>query len=107
MMMALTGPAHANDCKSLSGELFQLTREIKAYNQLLRKNYESRYRFTRDMYQEVSVNEGRSLYIPYGTYDSYYRSIAKEHANMVDVRDTTNRFDSQLDLISNRLKECL
>lgn len=59
------------------------------------------------MYAELSVNEGRSLYIPYGTYDSYHRSIEKERLNMVNVSTTTQNFDSRLDSLTSRALSCV
>lgn len=99
--------AHATDCKSMPERFTKLAGEIQSYNELLRKNYQSRLKFTIEMYAELSVNEGRSLYIHYGTYDSYKRSIAKEQNNTNDVNSTTRFFDAQLQSLGIEIKHCL
>jgi len=99
--------AHATDCKSMPERFAKLSNEIQSYNELLRKNFDSRLRFTVQLYDELSANEGRSLYIPYGTYDSIKRSISKEQFNTNDLNVTTRAFDYQLQTINHEIKNCL
>jgi hypothetical protein len=105
--LVFVNSAHAADCKSVPERLIKLSEEIQFYNGSLRVNYQSRLSFTSDLYEELAANEGRSLYIPFGTYDSVKRSISKEQYNTNDVIAKTRAFDAQLKSITDEIKNCL
>lgn len=99
--------ALALDCQTLPNAFEQNLTKMKNTDRLISKNYASRVSFMKEMYEELAINEGRSLYIPYGTYDSYYRSIRHEQDNLEFVTENYGVLESEFERILINLKKCL
>ena len=73
------GPGIAASCDVAIRKLKAHSEKRQDYDLAIADNYIANTRFLEELYSELTYNEGKSLYIPYGTYESVQNSVVKLH----------------------------
>ena len=94
-------------CKDAVLQLSQANTEIAMLNQKNTQYYGEISNWLRSSYYYYAQGEGRTVYIPYGTFASLYNSSQSIYSNATTIGHNQQVLMNKLNDLTNILKNCV